>query len=90
VTVLGIKRLIIWNRINNTNNTSIIRGVEMLVPIFITQMLFDNMALREIQPLEANDWNTLVSDLEKGQTKEQAKFLEESLKDSKNIPTTEY
>lgn len=48
------------------------------------------MALREIQPLEEEDWNTLVNDLEKGQTAEQNAFLQEALKHAENIPTTEY
>ncbi len=48
------------------------------------------MALREIQPLDENDWNTLVDDLEKGQTKEQAAFLQEALKHAESMPTAEY
>jgi hypothetical protein len=48
------------------------------------------MTLREIQPLEEKDWDTLVNDLEKGQTHEQAVFLQEALKHAKSIPTAEY
>jgi len=48
------------------------------------------MALRAIQPLEDKDWNTLVDDLKAGQTREQAKFLQESIDNADNIPTTEY
>lgn len=35
------------------------------------------MGLREILPLEEDDWNALVDDLEQGQTREQSDFLEE-------------
>lgn len=48
-------------------------------------MLFHNMALREIQPLDDKDWNTLIMDLEKGQTEEQTKFLKEALNHAKNL-----
>ena len=48
------------------------------------------MALREIQPLEDKDWNTLVNDLDAGQTEEQAKFLQESIDNADNISITEY
>ena len=43
------------------------------------------MALREIQPLDENDWNVLVNDLEQGQTEEQFEFLQESLKHANNL-----
>ncbi len=49
-----------------------------------------DMALRQIQPLEEEDWNVLVEDLENGQTKEQANFLQESIENANKIPTIEY
>jgi len=48
------------------------------------------MALREIQPLEEKDWKTLVADLEKGQTKEQAKFLKEAIANKNKFEVIEY
>ena len=43
------------------------------------------MALREIQPLDDKDWNTLIDDLEKGQKEEQTMFLKEALNHAKNL-----
>ena len=43
------------------------------------------MALREIAPLNEKDWNVLVDDLEKGQTKAQSVFLKEALKHANNL-----
>lgn len=42
-----MKRSVIRNSSNNTNNTSVMCGVETLVPIFITQVLLDNMKTQE-------------------------------------------
>lgn len=48
------------------------------------------MPLREIQPLDEKDWEILVNDLEKGQTKEQTKFLQKAIKHAHDIPTVTY
>lgn len=36
------------------------------------------VAIREIEPLEAEDWDRLVADLEMGQTETQRKVMEEA------------
>lgn len=46
------------------------------------------MALREIQPLDDKDWNTLIGDLEKGQTEEQSDFLAKALKHANTLKTS--
>ncbi|WP_179371306.1 hypothetical protein [Nitrosopumilus ureiphilus] len=43
------------------------------------------MALREIKPLDEKDWNTLISDLEQGQTEEQMKILQNSLEHASKL-----
>lgn len=48
------------------------------------------MALREIQPLKEEHWKTLVDDLEKGQTPEQAKFLKKAIANKNKFKTTKY
>jgi len=48
------------------------------------------MALREIQPLKEEHWKTLVDDLEKGQTKEQAAFLKEAIANKNKFEITKY
>jgi hypothetical protein len=48
------------------------------------------MTLREIPPLDEEHWNTLVDDLEKGQTPQQAEFLKEALENKNKFKTTEY
>ena len=44
-----------------------------------------SMPLRGILPLEEKDWNTLINDLEQGQTKEQSDFLQEALKHANSL-----
>ena len=48
------------------------------------------MALREIQPLKEEHWKTLVDDLEKGQTPEQAQFLKDAIANKNKFKITEY
>lgn len=43
------------------------------------------MALRTIAPLDDKSWKILTEGLEKGQTKEEAKFLQEALEDKLEI-----
>ena len=48
------------------------------------------MVMRIIAPLDEEDWIKLVTDLEKGQTKEQAIFFQEALKHAKSLKVAEY
>ena len=48
------------------------------------------MALREIPPLEEEHWNTLVNDLENGQTEDQAKFLQKAIANKNRFKVAEY
>ena len=45
--------------------------------------------LRTIKPLNDKSWRILIQDLEKGQTEEEAKFLQEALEDKLKIKTDE-
>ena len=43
------------------------------------------MALRIIRPLDQQDWDRLVEDLEAGQTDEQKEFMKEAIKHANTL-----